>query len=495
MLSKFKLQTLKQKLWAIIAASFVVRVIIFFALPRTPSSLAPDEGTYASLSKWISESKPATNFPGFGEGLYLSGRSVIIPASALIKMGMNELEAIRLTSSIYGLLSLCLVAYLSSKLLYSDGSGIKSSRKLERLVVSLIWIYAFLPSHFVWSNLGLRESPNEFWLIVAFVGVFLLYREKQPRKPLIALLIFISIVCTFSSRPQVGLVLVVALLIYSLFKMKNKLTYLLIASVLAGLFAGYLVTTSFAYVSTDLYVAKEATPTPTKEATPTPTKEATPTPTNRGEINASKLCDASKSKLEYEGRNYNCIKIGTVTKRDHPSNLAEVAIDQVEAAIDQVGFIPEKQIINQVDAVSVIERLTCPWEEISEIGKYACLGFRAPYMTLTFLFRPFPFADTTSQSSTFAAAENILWILMAGLIFYRISKDKKIPFFRELAPCIIFFSLYVVGAGSYEGNMGTAFRHKSLILWIVLLLLFAVFWRGQDEAKEPQRNNSQESAV
>ena len=166
-----------------------------------------------------------------------------------------------------------------------------------------------------------------------------------------------------------------------------------------------------------------------------------------------------------------------------------------EVAIDQVEVLPGKQIVNQVGAASAISRLSCPWDESSEIGKYACLAFRAPYMTLTFLFRPLPFIDTTSASSVFAAAENTLWIGMFALIMYRISRVKKIAFLGEIAPALIFFSLYVVGAGSYEGNMGTAFRHKSLILWVVLLLLFAVFWRGQDEAKESQGNNSQESAV
>ena len=58
-MSALKLHTLKQKLWAIVAASFVARVVMFFALPNTPSSLAPDEGTYGALAKWISESKSA----------------------------------------------------------------------------------------------------------------------------------------------------------------------------------------------------------------------------------------------------------------------------------------------------------------------------------------------------------------------------------------------------------------------------------------------------
>jgi hypothetical protein len=356
----------------------------------------------------------------------------------------------------------------------------KVSVRSHNLVLILFGCFAFFPSHFLWSTLGLRESANEFWLILAHVSVFIFYKEEQSKKPLIAALIAISIICTFNSRPPVGWVLTISILLFALFKLRNKVTYLLITSVLAGLIAGYLATTSFSNVTSALYVAKESTPTPTKESTPTPT--------SREELNASKLCDESKSRVDYAGKTYNCIKTGSETKRAGLSNLAEVAIDQIEA-------LPGRQIINQSGAASMIQRLTCPLDESSEIGKYACLAFRAPYMTLTFLFRPLPFIDTTSASSVFAATENTLWILMFLLIIHRILKVRRVPFLGELAPSIIFFSLYVVGAGSYEGNMGTAFRHKSLILWVVLLLTFAVFWRDQGESGSSQGNNSQESAV
>ena len=192
--------------------------------------------------------------------------------------------------------------------------------------------------------------------------------------------------------------------------------------------------------------------------------------------------------MTYAGDTYDCIKAGRVTKRERQSSLAEVSIGQIEV-------LPSKQVANQADAASVIDRLACPWEEFSKIGKYACLAFRAPYMTLTFLFRPLPFIDTTSLSSNFAAAENTLWIIMFLLVIYRIRKLKRIPFLGDLIPAIIFFSLYVIGAGSYEGNMGTAFRHKSLILWIPLLLLFCLFSRPDAQTKKFQGNNSQESAV
>ncbi len=124
------------------------------------------------------------------------------------------------------------------------------------------------------------------------------------------------------------------------------------------------------------------------------------------------------------------MKSGTVTKRERVSNLAEEAIDQVEV-------IPGKQIVNQVGAASMIQRLACPWDESSEIGKYSCLVFRAPYMTLTFLFRPLPFIDTTSMSSTFAAAENMLWIFIFALIVYRISKARFLNPLSSLVSLIL----------------------------------------------------------
>ena len=479
-MSAFKLHTLKQKLWAIVAASFVARVIMFFALPNTPSSLAPDEGTYGALAKWISESKPASNFPFFGEALYLSGRSVVIPASTLIKFGVNEMDAVRLTSSIYGFFSLCLFAFMCSRLLQFTTSGVEENRKSERLVVSVLLVYAFLPSHFLWSNLGLRESPNEFWLIMTFNGVFLLFKEKQNHRTWLALSICFSIICTFSSRTQVGWILVLSLITYSCFKLREKSSYLLIAASVAGLMGGHVITTPAGLLSTDVYVAKISKP-----ATSLDPK----IPLNDGdEVKTSKLCGPTIQEIFLDGKTYICTKTGTILKENRSTNLLKEGSNLIKG-------LSTKQVSNQAGAVSKIKRITCPWDESSDIGIYGCLAFRAPYMALTFLFRPLPFIDTTSQSSTFAAVENMFWILMFMLILYRISKVKKIPFLRELAPPMVFFTFYVVGAGLYEGNMGTAFRHKSLILWVPLLLLSVLFWQKDSRVKDLRGNNSQESAV
>ena len=116
-------------------------------------------------------------------------------------------------------------------------------------------------------------------------------------------------------------------------------------------------------------------------------------------------------------------------------------------------------------------------------------------MTATFLLRPFIVGDVTSTSSAIAAIENLIWLLAFGLIGFFIVKRRGIPRFNKLAPSMIFFALYVVGAGAYEGNMGTAFRHKSLILWVVLALLLSLLWRNSQNPTEDSRNKSTESAV
>ncbi len=95
-------------------------------------------------------------------------------------------------------------------------------------------------------------------------------------------------------------------------------------------------------------------------------------------------------------------------------------------------------------------------------------------MAATFLFRPLIAIDVTSTSSLFAAIENIAWLGAFIFIVVMLIRKRRLAFFGPLAPSLIFFTLYCVGAGSYEGNMGTAFRHKSLILWVVLLLVGSV---------------------
>jgi hypothetical protein len=436
MLSKFKLQTLKQKLWAIVAASFFARAVMFFSLPSTPSTLAPDESTYASLTKWIGESRPADEFPAYGEGLYLSGRAMITPASFLYRLGLNELDAVRLVSTTYGLCTLILVVCLVLNL-YKANMCDPLDRKFNGyLIVGLVFVFAFLPSHFVWSNLGLRESATEFWILATFGLFFILYHYQKRITAIGILALVVSVTLVFGSRPQVGWVVGVSLIGYLLLKLAKIDSYFMIALILCGIVLGSL----WSY--------------------------------------------------------------GSPTSTSSTSSITNVVQRLFTPVTNSGELVTSKQLDNQLEAASVIEPPSCPRENPSEVSSqrskfdiYFCIAWRAPYMVSTFLFRPIFGGDVTSTSSLVAAFENLIWVWLFVTIFVLIIQRRKFSFMDPILPALTFFALYVLGASAYQGNMGTAFRHKSLILWVLLLVLASLAWRKNENPENNLRNNSQESAV
>ena len=432
-MSAFKLHTLKQKLWAVFAASAVARVIMFFALPNTPSPLAPDEGTYASLAKWVGDSRPASDFPAYGEKLYNSGRTILVPASFLYRIGINELNAVRLVSTTYAVCTLAIIVLMATKL-YSEREYVSLSKSYnDRLITCLVFIFAFLPSHFVWSSLGLRESATEFWVIATFVLFLNFYFFKNRLTFTNGILFVGSITFTFSARPQVGWALVVSLIIFSMFQFKQRRTFVIIPVILFATLLG-----------------------------------------------GSLTLGIDKSPEPREG------KISVLLR----------------SILNTGQTITIKQEANQTDAASVIETPSCPREssklspsEQSDFDTYFCILWRSPFMVSTFLFRPAIGVDVTSTSSFFAAVENLAWLTFFVSLFVLIAKKRQIQFLKPLLPAVVFFNMYVLGASAYQGNMGTAFRHKSLILWVLLLLLFALFWQKDPQIKESRGYNSQENAV
>ena len=406
---------------------------MFFVLPNTPSSLGPDEGTYAFLTKWIGESKSADEFPAYGQGLYLSGRTIIVPASLLYRIGVNELDAVRLVSTIYGLCMLILVVALTLKLYRENGAGSLDGKFNETLIIGLVLVFAFLPSHFIWSNLGLRESATEFWLISTFMVFFIIFQVRRKITFPTLLILFGSIVLTFSARPQVGWVLGVSLILFLLLNLKNLNSYFLIPLVLCSVLFGSM------------------------------------------------------------------WNLGTTGTTGTTGSILGSAFKPLTTAGDVVTY---KHEVNQLDAVSVVETQSCPRETPSvastpstKFDTYFCIAWRAPYMISTFLFRPIIGVDVTSTSSLIAAVENLVWMTACVILFILLIRKRQISFLKALLPSIVFFVLYVSGASAYQGNMGTGFRHKSLILWVVLLVLFALAWRKTENPQQNSRNNSQESAV
>ena len=191
------------------------------------------------------------------------------------------------------------------------------------------------------------------------------------------------------------------------------------------------------------------------------------------------LCASDHQEVILNGNKYICYSKVESKKSIELKNPGNVLLDQAQ-------LIPYKHEVNKLGAASAIKTLDCPFNLDSRINTYLCIAFRAPYTTYTFLVRPMLGADVTSSSSLFAAVENVFWLAAFIFVVIMFIRNRRLAFFGALAPSLLFFSIYSVAAGAYEGNMGTAFRHKSLILWVVLLLIASTIVATQQRKAEQQ---------
>jgi len=462
-MSAFKLHTLKQKLWAIVAASFVARVVIFFALPNTPTSIAPDEGSYSEITRRILTGETIDQIGRLSK----TSQTLVFPATMFARLGLDPLSATRLSALMYGIATLAFTAYFISKVAQRYLESAPKHKNSMNPVLILFAIYSFLPSHLLWSTLALRESTMEFWVVLIFGSIFLIMHQSVRPNLLNYLILISSIFLLYNTRLQVGLLLTLSLVISLplLIKVRNaQKVFITVVMSSALSFSSLFIQTQLEFTIINLDA-------PTSNA---PTVDPA-------------LCKKNGEIILRGTSRFLCKEVTRVTVEDgtRPDDFI----------VGQITSIPDRHKANQANASSAIQTISCPFEREREANEIACLIWRAPYMTMTFLIRPIVGLDVTSASSLFAAVENLMW--SAGFIFiiFTVAIKRKILFVKPLLPPVVFLILYSVGAGSYEGNLGTAFRHKSLILWIVLLLTFAVIWRRPNEPKESLVNNSQEKAV
>ena len=458
-LFKSGLTTLKSKLYAIVFASLIVRVVAFFALPNKESNLGPDEGNYGALTEWIAQGKPADEYPY--TTLYLISRSLIVPASLLNRLGVDGLSAVRVISSLYGLLTLCLAVYLFLKIANLRIESLNWATNNQMKILVLFIIFGFLPSHLAWSILGLRDSALEFWVMTIFALIFYIFEMKGKSLRLALAGTLLSIPLAFSSRPQVGWVVGITMLIYFSWKVKYKAAQILFPLTLVGIMLGYAATTSNSWEKTESFTVQLVN------------ASSSFTPSAQSQFDVVLLCNFDGQIIDTVDAKYKC-------SEKIASTMFERAFNAVSAVARQVDAIPLRHELNKIDAVSVIETQNCPITVASRADKYLCIAYRAPYSTFTFLFRPLIGVDVSSMSSLFAAIENIFWLGAALFVVVMFIRNRRLAFFGPLAPSLLFFLIYSVAAGSYEGNMGTAFRHKSLILWVVIILVFSTIVANEE---------------
>jgi hypothetical protein len=481
--------------------SFFTRLFFQFAfLPKTPSEYGPDEGTYAALAKYVAEGLPVQEFPIYGPGLYNSARSLILPSSTFIRIGMNELLAVRLTSTLAGLLSLIMLSLciIAIQNLPKDKNSFETP-KLNYGQRLILIIFAFLPSNFLWSNLGLRESSSQFYLIAFTYFSLKLLSPKVNRKSLYSILSSISLILAFGTRPQTAMVFSLLAFVFSLILIWKLREFWILLAILVGFSVGQLFTVTPTLETKETLIAIKISNSESKSPAPSQSGESkSPAPSQSGESKSPAPSQSGESKSPAPSQSVEskspapavtenlqeitelCLKDGQIligksgnyecTKSKEYKVIERSAIESARQQVLTTQILEIKRNVNRLDAASALPESTCKVSIWKIPSKILCNIIELPYRLPTFLFRPFPLIDSGSSFINLAGIENLLWlglVLYAAFAAFKMNLNKMEKF--TIAWLYTYIITFSTAASLYEGNLGTAFRHKSSILWALAL--------------------------
>ena len=401
----------------ILALSALFRIAFhFYVLPNSPSGFGPDEGTYAALAIHVSEGLPVEEFPTYGAGLYHTAKSIILPSALLIKLGMAELMAVRTIASVYGLASSLLLVLCFLTLVRLRGHAAnKSSLVFDRKFLALLLIFTFFPSNFVWSTIGLRESGSQFWLITTFYLILKLLDSTGKDSWKFTALSSIALALAHGARPETALVFSLVALITSIVLLLKFRKFLPVIAILIGVLGGYTLTT---------------------------------TP-QVGQV------------VE---RNPVTPQVGQVVERN--------PLHAITSTIQTLKILEYKRKVNALNAESALPADDCQGSSSDILPLIECTIGKLPYHLFAFLFRPLVFFDQGSTALTYAALENLGWMILIPLsIWVSLRKGENVVDRFINLSLISYVIVFALAAALYEGNLGTAFRHKSTILWPIVFIL------------------------
>ncbi len=482
----------------ILAISTFVRIVFhFFVLPDSPSGFGPDEGTYAALAKYVSQGLPVEEFPAYGAGLYNSAKSIALPSAFLVLLGMDELSAVRTVASTYGLASsLVLVLCFLALLRLRNQTFHKLNPIFDRKFLALLVIFTFFPSNFVWSTVGLRESGSQFWLITTFYLILKLSGSHGRDLWKFTGLCSLALTLAHGTRPETALVFSLIALLTSIVLLVKFRKFFPLIAILLGVFAGQVFTTtpkvlveeSFgAFQIVKQEISQSATPKPVESnqsatpkpvesnqsATPKPVESnqsATPKPVEslegkRNEL-ASVECTQENQIIQLEGKEFRCktSKTYQVEERNPTKTLGEQILT--------TQILEYKRNVNALSAQSALPTSTCQNLSRDIFILIECNLKELPYRLFAFLFRPLIFFDQGSTTLTLAGLENLGWMILVPLSIWVSLRRRGNTVDRFINLGLTSFVLMFASAAAlYEGNLGTAFRHKSTILWPLIFIL------------------------
>jgi hypothetical protein len=411
-----------------------IRIVVSLSNTVVSSQYAADENTYAYFLKDFN-----SGFPNISSLNYIYDySSFFFLPFILTRTGIEAVVALRISSIFFAILSMLIFTRLLLALC--------RSRNLEKPIpeIYFFWlpciIFFFLPSHLFWSTVGLKESLLECAFLGLALAIYSVTNSVISKSLLVKTTLIVSFAVTTIHfvRFQITLIAMIASLSTAILcyftcgnKVENRKRAL--SLLLANLFVPVIITANPVF-----HLMESQRP---------------------DQVKSSISPENSSSGLKHEIENSDSY------------SQPEIVTNKI-LTYRTFDDIRTDQMDNQLLSNKPIPELACPTGQ----NRFDLLSCAAIHYTSTFpkaFFSPFQQKLNADYLFDLIFLENVVWLFLmlilfiVSMYFIRSPLLKKNPFFLFI---FILSILLVIGLLITAGNEGTVFRHKSILLWLLLLL-------------------------
>jgi hypothetical protein len=422
--------------------------VTFSILLGNITAFAPDEGLYKGIFSKLYSAGFTSDVLGFSGAWEPWLRLIYLPAKLLTYLGFTDLLAVRFLS----IGCSALATFLLIKMAKDNGRD-------DRVFKAAIIAISFIPTVFLWSSIGLRES---FLFLEISAILFFLSRVKDEIDMRNLLGLTLSVYSLSMTKNYIFILFLFAfiptLLVFSFIKRKRFVTHALILSiaVMPLAFNPELVP------AISNYFKGQVTKVDTIEI---------------GDIDNNGRCDSFEP----------CANNGD----EGPGGYVATGGMTIHALLDQLKGSPNTIVSRIASALGITAKLEAisksaiiikTDKSVVENQKKLSLqqaGLTKPLQVLEssakFLLIPFIFIDNGSLFLNIQSIETPIWLFIYGLFFvglYQLARRRR-EFDYAVMIATLFALEFVAISALTEINVGTALRHRSLLLIPILVIWVA----------------------
>lgn len=398
---------------AVAATALVVRVVAAIGMAiGVPGLVQPDEATYLELAEAVASGGGAASFDAsWGPELLKTTGTFTWPLIALFEVLPAWRMCGQIVAAVAGAALAGLVAVLAGHALPA------------RWALAVGGLAALMPSQVFWSSLVLRESMVWATLALVALGFAQLQRRTTAAGAAGAFAMVVAgLIGLAHLRQQTVVIAAWAAFLAAILLLDRRR---LVAFAVAG-------TALLAPVTVGLGVAGFELVERTAGDT--------------GRVRANLAAGADSSIIDDE-------RIITTTT----------------TPIGPVGSDGSATTSTSTTSTTAPGEIVTSSGQVYEVEETAGANLRhAPKGTVASLLRPFPWESPTGVGARFAQAENMVWYLLYALAAIGLWAMRRC--WRPLAFPVL-FAIGMTGVNAIlQGNLGTAFRHRGQIFWVLALL-------------------------